>query len=263
MHTTATNPTSALPVSVVTTNSVVQNQATLSRPSPGTDPGSSAQTTEGNRNAPSNSTTATRTETLEIADHLSNVSVEGLRDEPDFDFYVEASWFVWIVIYTLCSICAVSICVVAYTALGTEMAVWVFYPDPRLWWTWSLLSIPLTFWCFILLVISVEDLKLQNRELRARDWVTTSMYGVLSLYFLFQLVVFGMGLPITVPPGGPLGVSNPMSWLYVVLPVELYLILAGYRAWTVLNFFLVVCLVAAVFTGPMLWAVYVHPFGDY
>jgi O-antigen ligase len=61
----------------------------------------------------------------------------------------------------MCSICAVSICVVTYTALGTKIAVWMFYPDPRMWWRWSLLGILSTSSCFILLVVAVEDLKLQ------------------------------------------------------------------------------------------------------
>jgi hypothetical protein len=242
----------------MTTSNVVQNQATLPKPSSGADPRSNAQTTEDNHNALLNTTAATRIETLQIADHLSNVPIEGLRDEPDFDFYIEASWFLWIVIYTLCSICAVSICVVTYTALGLEMAVWMFYPDPRMWWTWSLLSILLTFWCFILLIIAVEDLKLQIQQSRARDLLSTGVHGVLCLYFLLQLVVYGVGLPIPVPPNGPFGSSNPMGWLFVVIPIELHIVLAGLRARTVLGL-LVVVSTAALFLGAMFWTVYRPP----
>lgn len=228
-------------------NGGVQNQATLSTPSSGTDQASNAQNFEDEYNAQLSTTAPGRVETLQIADNLSNSPIEDLRDEPDFDFYVEASWLTWIVIFTLCSVCTVSICIIAYTALGDQMAQWILYPNSVLWWTWTLFSIPLNFWFFVLFVISFEDLGLQIRESRARDLLFTSANCVLSLYFLFQLVVYGVGLPIF----GALSSTSPLSWLFVVIPVELYLVVAGLRAGMTPGFLLVL-FVGALFLVPML-----------
>lgn len=225
---------SVLSASVMTSNGNIQGQATLPDPSSATDQVLNDRNSEDSHHAQTGIAAGSRVETLQIADNLSNSSLDGLRDEPDFDFYIEASWFVWIVKYTLCSVCVVSLCVVGYTATGTQMAQWVLYPVPWLWWTWSFFSIPATFWCFTLSVISVEDIKLKIRESRARDLSFDAASNVLILYFLFQLIVYGVGLPSVQPfVLVELLPTNPMTWLYMVVPVELYLFVAGFRAWTV------------------------------
>jgi hypothetical protein len=63
-------------------------------------------------------------------------------------------------------------------------------------------------------------------------------------------VVYGVGLPIPVPPTGALGNANPKGWLFVVIPIELHIVLAGLRARTVLGL-LVVVSTAALFLGDM------------
>ncbi|CZR67607.1 uncharacterized protein PAC_17506 [Phialocephala subalpina] len=112
-----TTSTSSPSASVMKRNGGVQNQATLSTPSSGTDQASNAQNSEDEYNAQLSTTAHGRVETLQIADNLSNSPIEGLRDEPDFDFYVEASWFTWIIIFTLCSVCTVSI---GWTSRGDD-----------------------------------------------------------------------------------------------------------------------------------------------
>jgi len=186
---------------------------------------------------------------MQIADNLSNSPIEGLRDEPDFDFYIETSWCIWIVIYALCTVCAVGVCIVTYTALGNQMAQWVLYPAHWVWWTWTLVSVPFTFWCFILFVISFEDIRLQTRKSRVRDWLSRGVNGVLILYFLFQLLTYGVGLPVG---PGPLNSGAPMTWLFVVVPVEVYLFVAGFRVGTARGFLIVFC-VGCLFLSFMLW----------
>ena len=74
-------------------------------------------------------------------------------------------------------------------------------------------------------------------------------------------MVYAVGLPdypLPIDPVGPIGGSNPMGWLWLAIPIELHILLAGFRARTALDF-LVVALIAASFMGIMIWSVYYAP----
>ena len=161
--------------------------------------------------------------------------MEGLQDEPDYEFYLETSSSIWIIIYTLCTTCVLSLCIVAYTAMKYQMAEWVLYPSAAQWWTWTLLAVSFTLWCSILFFITTGDLKLLSPNSRARDLLHKCVNSVLILYFLFQLLVFGIGLP-KLEDGSPLASNSPFSWLFLHGPIYGYIVLTVVRVRTFLSF---------------------------
>lgn len=250
--------TSTSPASDVQANGDVQDQGALHEPLSVTrihagrilpHPASGTQHPRDNQTTQFHRIASGRVETMVMADLLSNPPMEGLRDEPDFDFYIETSWGIWIVIYALCTVCAVSVCIATFTALGGAMARWMLYPDHRRWWSWIFVSLPFTFWCFILFVISLEDIRLQTRQSRIRDWLSRGANSVLIFYFLFQLMTYIIGLPVY---EGSLDYYNPLFWLFVVVPVEVYLLLVGFRIRTARGFF-IVFLAGGLFLLVLLW----------
>ena len=72
---------------------------------------------------------------------------------------------------------------------------------------------------------------------------------MLILYFLFQLLIYGIGLLVS---RGPLSADTSINSLFVVIPVEVYLFVAGFRVGTARGF-LIVFFVGCLSLSVKLW----------
>lgn len=160
-----------------------------------------------------------RSETMQIAENLPLSPTEGLRDEPDLDYYLEARWFVRIVDFTLCATFVLSYLIIVYTAVGAQMALWIFYPPPGLWWTWTPLSLLSTLGYFILFAIAFESFKLLFEQTRFRDCIATVLNSLLFLHSLLHLTAYGIGLPTSSDVEIPwYDTSGSLSYFFLLIP---------------------------------------------
>jgi len=199
-----------------------------------------------------------RVGTSQLEANRSSAQIEAFCDKPNINYYTEADWFAWVIILALCTVCALTMTVIAYTALGYQMAQWMIYPTPNLWWTWPPLSVSFTFWIFVLLVIACGDLTNSwPKDKTVRKWISIVANSVLLLCFLFQLVVFGVGLPVQ---EGLLDPSTPLQLLFVAIPLYVYLTLSAVRLGDALGVTLTVCVIifVAVITSMLLLNAFKH-----
>jgi len=142
LHNTVSTTSSA--ASVVSTTWMAHSRAAVPYTWSNASQASSARKSADSENTQLTTNTFGRVETLQLADDFSTPLIEGIRDEPDYDFYLEKSWSSWIIIYNICAVCTLSICIVVYTAMKYPMAEWVLFLNPKIWWTWTLFDIPFT-----------------------------------------------------------------------------------------------------------------------
>ena len=63
---------------------------------------------------------------------------------------------------------------------------------------------------------------------------------MLIIYFLFQLVVFGMSRPF--PENSLLATNGPNGWFFVYMPIQWYFVAAAFRIRTYRDFMLLILL---------------------
>ena len=160
-----------------------------------------------------------RIQTLEIADQLANAPLDGLRDDPDFDFYQESSWFSHVVLYFLWLAFSLDIAALLYSGLRWDLFRYFIYTSTAPLWEWTPFVICWLLMCFALFLITIEDIGLHFRDSLTLRVLSAAAKGVIYFSCSFMHLFIGIGIPSI-----PFDVSNP-SLPMVVPGVSLSLVL--------------------------------------
>jgi len=104
-------------------------------------------------------TTPRRTKTLQIAASSTNIPPDGVRDEPDHDFYQESAWFNELIIFIILSIVSFTAMALFADDHGITIFRFFLFLNPVNISVWTPFTIIFFLWSFILFRLMIEQLR--------------------------------------------------------------------------------------------------------
>lgn len=80
------------------------------------------------------------------------IPLNGVRDEPDYDYYQHSDWFTALTLFAVCAVIAVIWPILTID----ELSIFILLVPREIFWKWLPFSLPLAFLSFVLFALLIE-----------------------------------------------------------------------------------------------------------